>query len=75
MHFVSRTPRFKKFGESTDFPSQYVQFESRGVVRGLHYQSEPNTEAKLVRCLRGSVWDVVVDLRQQLTYLWQLAFL
>ena len=37
--------------------------ESRGVVRGLHYQSEPNTEAKLVRCLRGSVWDVVVDLR------------
>ena len=38
--------------------------ESLGVVRGLHYQSEPHREAKLVRCLKGCVWDVVVDLRR-----------
>ena len=35
----------------------------RGTIRGLHYQAEPALEAKLVRCTRGAVFDVVVDLR------------
>jgi dTDP-4-dehydrorhamnose 3,5-epimerase len=35
----------------------------RGTLRGLHYQAAPALEAKLVRCTRGRVWDVVVDLR------------
>lgn len=35
----------------------------RGTVRGLHYQHPPAAEAKLVSCLHGAVWDVVVDLR------------
>ncbi|HUJ13503.1 MAG TPA: dTDP-4-dehydrorhamnose 3,5-epimerase family protein [Thermoanaerobaculia bacterium] len=34
----------------------------RGTVRGLHYQQEPFAEAKLVRCTRGAIFDVVVDL-------------
>ena len=34
-----------------------------GTVRGLHYQTQPNTEMKLVSCIRGEVWDVAVDLR------------
>lgn len=36
----------------------------RGAVRGLHYQHPPHAEMKFVRCLRGRVWDVAVDLRQ-----------
>jgi dTDP-4-dehydrorhamnose 3,5-epimerase len=36
----------------------------RGTLRGLHYQAEPHVEAKLVRCTRGAVWDVIVDLRK-----------
>ncbi|MEM9043744.1 MAG: dTDP-4-dehydrorhamnose 3,5-epimerase family protein [Pseudomonadota bacterium] len=32
-------------------------------LRGLHYQDPPHSEAKLVRCLRGAVWDVGVDIR------------
>jgi dTDP-4-dehydrorhamnose 3,5-epimerase len=36
----------------------------RGTLRGLHYQAPPHAEAKLVRCTRGAVWDVIVDLRQ-----------
>ncbi|HYM53885.1 MAG TPA: dTDP-4-dehydrorhamnose 3,5-epimerase [Solirubrobacteraceae bacterium] len=35
----------------------------RGTVRGLHYQAEPHGESKLVRCVRGAVFDVAVDLR------------
>ncbi|MDG2989557.1 dTDP-4-dehydrorhamnose 3,5-epimerase family protein [Candidatus Synechococcus calcipolaris G9] len=35
-----------------------------GAIRGLHFQTPPATEMKLVRCLRGRVWDVVVDLRE-----------
>lgn len=36
----------------------------RGTVRGLHYQNPPHAEMKLVSCIRGEVWDVVVDLRR-----------
>jgi len=37
--------------------------EAKGAVRGLHLQAQPHSEARLVRCLRGRVWDVAVDLR------------
>jgi len=36
----------------------------RGTVRGLHYQCAPFSEAKLVTCLRGEIWDIAVDLRR-----------
>ena len=37
----------------------------RGTLRGLHYQAEPHAEAKLVRCTRGAIYDVALDLREQ----------
>ena len=37
--------------------------ERRGTVRGMHYQDAPHQEAKLVRCVRGAVHDVIIDLR------------
>jgi dTDP-4-dehydrorhamnose 3,5-epimerase len=37
----------------------------RGSIRGLHWQAEPHPEIKVVRCSRGAVWDVVVDVRPQ----------
>ena len=36
---------------------------ARGVVRGLHCQIAPHPQGKLVRCLRGAIWDVAVDIR------------
>lgn len=36
----------------------------RGTLRGLHYQEAPNAEAKFVRCTRGAIYDVIVDLRR-----------
>ena len=37
----------------------------RGTLRGMHYQVPPSTEGKLVRCLRGRLYDVVVDMREE----------
>lgn len=35
----------------------------RGMLRGMHWQADPHPETKLIRCSRGHVWDVVVDVR------------
>ena len=44
--------------------------EMAGTLRGLHYQEEPHAEIKLVRCTAGSIYDVIVDLREDTkTYL------
>jgi dTDP-4-dehydrorhamnose 3,5-epimerase len=40
-----------------------AQSHEAGTLRGLHYQTAPYEEAKLIRCLRGGIYDVVVDLR------------
>jgi dTDP-4-dehydrorhamnose 3,5-epimerase len=37
--------------------------EKQGTLRGMHYQLPPSTETKLVRCVRGALYDVIVDLR------------
>ena len=36
-----------------------------GCIRGMHYQTKPYEEAKLIRCLKGKIWDVVVDTRPE----------
>ena len=55
---------FSARGLQTSFPqhsaSRTVQ---RGTVRGMHFQRDPHSEAKLVRCVRGRIWDAVVDMR------------
>jgi dTDP-4-dehydrorhamnose 3,5-epimerase len=43
----------------------------KGAVRGLHFQKPPHAEMKLVRCLKGCVWDVAVDLRANSPTLFQ----
>lgn len=50
-------------GERTIAQINFSRTAQAGAVRGMHYQRAPHAEMKLVRCLRGKVWDVAVDLR------------
>ncbi len=65
--FFARTFCVNEFGArglATDFPQHSVSCSLRkGTLRGIHFQREPHAEVKLVRCLSGSIWDVIVDLR------------
>ncbi|MCQ2184720.1 MAG: dTDP-4-dehydrorhamnose 3,5-epimerase [Bacteroidales bacterium] len=47
-----------------DFVQDNESMSSYGVIRGLHYQKPPYTQSKLVRCVRGSVLDIAVDIRK-----------
>lgn len=57
----------KEFNEKV-MPTNFVQdnesMSSYGVMRGLHYQKMPYTQSKLVRCVKGAVLDVAVDIRK-----------
>ncbi len=49
--------------EGVEFIQDNLSYSVKGTIRGLHYQKEPFTQAKLVRCVQGRVLDVVVDIR------------
>ncbi|MFT8418951.1 MAG: dTDP-4-dehydrorhamnose 3,5-epimerase [Acetobacter sp.] len=56
--------RYKKAGLDQDFVQDNQSLScARGVVRGLHCQLAPYAQGKLVRCTRGAIWDVAVDIR------------
>lgn len=56
---------FAEHGMDHEFVQQNASVSAHaGTLRGLHFQREPHSEAKLVRCLRGRIVDVIVDLRQ-----------
>src|SRR5438552_81234 len=55
---------FAARGMATSFVENNISYsKSRGTLRGIHYQAAPHGQAKLVRCTRGAVFDVAVDLR------------
>lgn len=65
--FFSRAFCAKEFAKA-GLPVNMVQANlagsvEKGTLRGLHYQTAPHEEAKLLRCIRGSIFDVVVDIR------------
>jgi len=49
-------------GINDEFVQDNVSYSKRGILRGLHFQIK-HTQAKLVRCMRGEVFDAIVDLR------------
>jgi dTDP-4-dehydrorhamnose 3,5-epimerase len=55
-------PRYKAAGIDADFVQDNHSVSTYGVLRGLHFQTKPG-QAKLLRCTRGKIWDVAVDIR------------
>ena len=55
---------FEKAGIHQLFVQDNHSRSKKGVLRGLHYQKEPMAQGKLVRCVRGAVFDVAVDIRK-----------
>ena len=55
---------FANYGLTSKIAQTNISFNRyKGTLRGLHYQAAPHEETKLVRCTKGSVYDVMVDLR------------
>jgi dTDP-4-dehydrorhamnose 3,5-epimerase len=56
--------RFRAAGIAPDFVQDNQSCSAPAfTLRGIHFQTPPHTQAKLVRCLKGRIWDVAVDLR------------
>ena len=58
-----REKEFENFG-LPKFVQENVSVSDKGVIRGMHYQLNPKAQAKLVYCLVGAIYDVVVDIRR-----------
>jgi dTDP-4-dehydrorhamnose 3,5-epimerase len=58
-----RSGPWRDAGVDADFVQDNHSRSARGTLRGMHFQTDPG-QAKLVRCVRGAVWDVAVDLRR-----------
>lgn len=57
---------FQELGLDATLVQCNISFNhKRGTVRGMHYQAEPHPEAKLVRCIRGAIYDVIIDIRPE----------
>ena len=58
--------RFEKLGVQSKFcQDNHSASVKAGTIRGLHFQRTPHAQAKLVRCLKGRIFDVAVDLRRE----------
>lgn len=56
---------FREIGHSKEWAQMNHSFSSKqGTIRGMHFQKEPYGEIKLVRCIAGTVFDVIIDLRK-----------
>ena len=55
---------FEEFGLTNDIRQANVSYnKKKGTLRGMHMQLAPNEETKLVRCTRGAIYDVIIDMR------------
>ncbi|MFL5639344.1 MAG: dTDP-4-dehydrorhamnose 3,5-epimerase [Gemmatimonadaceae bacterium] len=65
--FFARTwcrREFEQMGLNADLAQCSTSYSHRrGTLRGMHWQAVPYAESKLVRCTRGRIWDVIIDLR------------
>lgn len=72
-HFIDERGEFFKFytrdllktrNVVPSFAEEYFSISKKGTIRGMHYQTDPFSQAKFVSCLKGKVLDVIIDMRQ-----------
>ncbi len=56
---------FLSYGITDKFVQDNFSHSTRGVIRGLHYQNPPKSQAKLVTAIKGKIFDVVIDIRKK----------
>jgi len=61
---IYKASDFVKAGINNVFYQVNHSKSKKGVLRGLHYQLEPRAQGKLIRCIKGKIWDVAVDIRK-----------
>lgn len=80
LHLIQRQPKFdnrgylerlfcfeslkKVLGEKSVRQINHTVTHQAGTVRGLHYQQPPFAEIKMVSCIKGEIWDIVIDIRE-----------
>jgi dTDP-4-dehydrorhamnose 3,5-epimerase len=67
--FFARTFCVREYAEH-GLETNFVQHSTsvslaKGTLRGMHFQRQPHGETKVVSCLRGAIWDVIIDLRKE----------
>ena len=62
---IYKYSEFKKIGITEKFVQDNHSKSLKGVLRGLHFQKHPKAQGKLVRCLKGELFDVAVDIRKE----------
>ena len=65
---IYKHSEFARAGIAEHFVQDNYSRSAKSVLRGLHYQKDPHAQGKLVRCLKGRVYDVAVDIREGSPY-------
>ena len=61
---------FAAYELETNYRQHSISFSAhKGTVRGMHYQREPHSEVKIVRCVKGVIWDVIIDIRPEFRHI------
>ncbi|MCL5408443.1 MAG: dTDP-4-dehydrorhamnose 3,5-epimerase [Candidatus Omnitrophica bacterium] len=55
---------FEKNGIKEEFIQDNYSYSIKGVLRGLHFQKEPYSQAKIIKCIKGEIFDVAVDIKK-----------
>lgn len=65
---IYKKSEFEKLGIKESFVQDNLSMSKKGVLRGLHYQKAPKAQGKLIKCVRGEIFDVAVDIMKGSPY-------
>ena len=75
LNFIEKSQEIINQKKEIAFVQDNQSFSSKNVLRGLHYQVNPYAQGKLVSCINGEIFDVVVDLRKRFSKFWEMGWI